>query len=328
MMNVVAVLTGAALIASAAAAEASCPTQGSGSVGELHRAWILEGWERREGDPRFVFPEKLGRFYDFTGEGVIIHDSFDPQKRIARSAAEYGSFFEAVFNGFRSARHAVTDGPHVVVGRDLATSSLEFVARLETNGGQVSGQRAQSQTVWRCTAGGWRIVREQNAVAADAVGTVERVLADRTASTATLLVEPGARTSPTVAAERVRTAFEAWAKGEGDIFNELLSEQVVWTIEGSGRYARTYTSRAQFLAEAVEPLGRRLARPVRPTVRRMFSEGNTVAVVWDGEAVATDGLPYRNSFVWIFDMDGEKATQVTAFLDLPSFEAVLDRIRR
>jgi hypothetical protein len=27
----------------------------------------------------------------------------------------------------------VTDGPHVVVGRNLATSAPEFVARLETN---------------------------------------------------------------------------------------------------------------------------------------------------------------------------------------------------
>jgi ketosteroid isomerase-like protein len=164
-------------VAAAASLAAACPAEGPVSPTELHRAWILEGWERREGDPRFVFREKLGRFYDFEGEGVVIHDSYDPQKRVARSADEYGNFFEDAFNGFRSARHAVTDGPHVIVGRDLATSTLEFVARLEMPDGKISSMRAQSQTVWRCTPKGWRIVREQNAVAEVLPTDVERAIA-------------------------------------------------------------------------------------------------------------------------------------------------------
>src|SRR5512138_3328204 len=97
------------LVMGALSSVSACPVEGSGSVADLHSAWILEGWERREGDPPFVFAEKLARFYDFDGNGIVIHDSWDPQKRVARSAREYGSFFEATFDSFKSARHAVTD---------------------------------------------------------------------------------------------------------------------------------------------------------------------------------------------------------------------------
>ncbi|MBM0104861.1 nuclear transport factor 2 family protein [Steroidobacter sp. S1-65] len=305
----------------------ACPVEGSGSVADLHAAWILEGWERREGDPRFVFEEKLGRFYDFDGKGVVIHDSWDPQKRVARSARQYGSFFEATFDSFKSARHAVTDGPHVIHGRDLATSSLEFIARLEGRDGKVNAARAQSQTVWRCTDKGWRIVREQNAVDDLDVARADAILQSQPRLTPTIIIEPGARTDERRAVAVLRMAFDDWAAGGNSFFNNVLRDDTVWTIEGSGRYAKTYSSREAFLAEAVAPFAKRLKQPMRPTVRQILSGGNHVAVVWDGSGVAIDGQPYANSYVWLFEMDGDKASRVTAFLDLQAYEAVLQRIK-
>lgn len=305
----------------------ACPIEGPGSVADLHAAWILDGWERREGDPRFVFEEKLGRFYDFDGKGVVIHDSWDPKKRVARSARQYGSFFEATFDSFKSARHAVTDGPHVIYGRDLATSSLEFIARLEAQDGTVNAARAQSQTVWRCTDKGWRIVREQNAVGDLDAATADAILKSEPRPTPTIIVEPGARTEEGRAVAVLRKAFDDWAAGGSSFFDNILRNDTVWTIEGSGHHAKTYTSREAFLNEAVAPFAKRLKEPVRPTVRQILSEGNHVAVIWDGAAVATDGQPYANSYVWLFEMDGDKASRVTAFLDLQAYEAVLQRIK-
>lgn len=305
----------------------ACPVEGSGSVADLHVAWILEGWERREGDPRFVFEQQLGRFYDFDGQGVVIHDSWDPQKRVARSARQYGSFFEAAFDSFKSARHAVTDGPQVIYGRDLATSSLEFIARLEGQDGKVNAARAQSQTVWRCTDKGWRIVREQNAVDDLDIAQADAILRSQSRPTPTIFIEPGARTEEGRAVAVLRKAFDDWAAGGNSFFTDVLRDDTVWTIEGSGRYAKTYTSREALLDEAIAPLAERLKQPVRPIVRQILSEGNHVAVIWDGASVAKDGQPYTNSYVWLFEMDGDKASRVTAFLDLRSYEAVLQRIK-
>jgi ketosteroid isomerase-like protein len=146
------------------AAVAACPSSpGATSPGELHRQWILEGWERREGDGRFVFADKLGRFYSQESD-LHLYDDYDPQHRVAQTAAEYGNFWEGPFNNFKSARHAVTDGPDVLIGGELATTTLEFVARLELSDGKVNSIRARSSLVWRCEDGSWRIVREQNSV--------------------------------------------------------------------------------------------------------------------------------------------------------------------
>ncbi|WP_050469232.1 hypothetical protein [Herbaspirillum chlorophenolicum] len=142
---------------------------------ELHRQWILEGWERSEGDAPFSFREKLGRFYS-SGNDLHLYDSFDPQHRVAHSAEDYCDYFEAVFNGFKSARHAVTDGPDTLKGEDFSATTLEFVARLETLGGKVIGCRARSAMVWRRENGAWRIVREQNAVREVPLEEVESAL--------------------------------------------------------------------------------------------------------------------------------------------------------
>lgn len=315
------------LVMGALSSVSACPVEGSGSVADLHSAWILEGWERREGDPPFVFAEKLARFYDFDGNGIVIHDSWDPQKRVARSAREYGSFFEATFDSFKSARHAVTDGPHVIYGRDLAASSLEFIARLEAKDGQVNAARAQSQTVWRCTDKGWRIAREQNAVDDLEPATADAILQSDPSPTPTLIVEPGARAEEGRATALLRKAFDHWAAGGNSFFSDVLRDDTVWTIEGSGRYAKTYTSRDAFMNEVIVPFAQRMKQPVRPTVRQILSEGNHIVVVWDGRGVAKDGQPYSNSYVWLFEMDGDKASRVTAFLDLQPYAAVLERIK-
>jgi ketosteroid isomerase-like protein len=144
-------------------AAAACSPSSASGPGELHRQWILEGWERREGDGRFVFANKLGRFYS-KGSDLHLYDDYDPQHRVARTASEYGGFWEGPFNNLKSARHAVTDGPDVLVGGGLAATTLEFVARLELPDGKVNSIRARSSLVWRCEEGGWRIVREQNSV--------------------------------------------------------------------------------------------------------------------------------------------------------------------
>jgi ketosteroid isomerase-like protein len=143
-------------------ADRGCAARGDASVAALHRHWILVGWERGPNDGLFDFREKLGRYYDWSGADVILYDDFDPRRRVVRSPAAYGAVWEPGFNAMRSARHRVLDGPHVLQSDGLAASTLVFGARLETNDGKVTFIRTFTSLVWRCTAEGWRIVREHN----------------------------------------------------------------------------------------------------------------------------------------------------------------------
>lgn len=146
----------------AAARAAACPAAGPASPGALHRDWILVGWEKRVGAPPFDFAQKLGRFYDWSSKDVVLYDDLSPQHRVAHSAAEYGAIWTPIFRAQRQVHHTVLDGPDVVASADLATSTLEFGARLEGPDGKISGIRDRSTLVWHCTDGGWRIVREHN----------------------------------------------------------------------------------------------------------------------------------------------------------------------
>ena len=53
-------------------------------------------------------------------------------------------------------------GPFVLASRDLAVTTLQWVARLEGRGSKVTGIRSFTTLAWRCTGDGWKIVREHN----------------------------------------------------------------------------------------------------------------------------------------------------------------------
>ncbi len=129
-------------------------------IADLHGRWVF-GWERDEGDPPFDFRRVFGDFYDFDSPDVRLYDDFDPEQRVATTAAEYGSIWEPVFRKTASVHHAVDDGPHVVAGQDVAASTLTFVARI-TLPDAITDIRTTTSLVRRRTRDGWRIVREHN----------------------------------------------------------------------------------------------------------------------------------------------------------------------
>jgi uncharacterized protein len=126
--------------------------------------------------------------------------------------------------------------------------------------------------------------------------------------------------------QAVQAAFDRWAAGGTDFFAETLSPDVVWTIAGSGRSSGTYRGLEDFKTRAVLPFTSRLRTSLRPTSRTVWADGDHIIAHWSGEAVAGDGEPYRNRYVWIFRMRGGKAVEVTAFLDLAPYEDVIRRV--
>jgi ketosteroid isomerase-like protein len=121
-------------------------------------------------------------------------------------------------------------------------------------------------------------------------------------------------------------AFDKWAAGGTGFFTEVLAPHVRWTIKGTGGFAGTYSGRDEFMRTVVAPFSSRLSTPIRPSVRKVWADGDDVAVYWDGAAVAKDGVPYHNSYVWVFRIEDGQAVEVVAFLDLVPFQDVIERI--
>lgn len=139
--------------------------------------------------------------------------------------------------------------------------------------------------------------------------------------------------SPTVASEQaadvaaeneriVRDAFETWAGGRY-VFGELLSDNVAWTIHGTGPAAGTSTDMTTFIEQAARPVTSRLASPLVPEVHDIWAADNTVIIRWDGSAPTTGEGVYENQFLWILRMEDGLVVEAEAFLDLRAYDALV-----
>lgn len=145
-------------------------------VAALQRRWIFE-WDRREGDPAFDFEANLAGYYDLDSDDVILFDDFDPQRRVLRSASEYGRVFAPAFTQLRTAEHAIERAPDVIVSGDLAATQMVFIARLTAADGSIMGTRAINSQIWRSGDDGrWRIVRDHTSVEQIPAGEAEHAM--------------------------------------------------------------------------------------------------------------------------------------------------------
>ncbi|MCC5668773.1 nuclear transport factor 2 family protein [Nostoc sp. CHAB 5784] len=125
--------------------------------------------------------------------------------------------------------------------------------------------------------------------------------------------------------EIVQQYFNDWRNRTGNFFN-LLAPEATWTITGTGAMAGTYRSRQELLDRVINPTSARLSTPIVPTMRGIWADGDIVIVLWDGEATARDGKPYRNTYTWYLQMQNGKAIKAIAFLDMQEFTDLLTRV--
>jgi ketosteroid isomerase-like protein len=125
--------------------------------------------------------------------------------------------------------------------------------------------------------------------------------------------------------ERVEAAFDRWTRGEGNVF-DLLADDAQWTITGSSTLAGTYTSRRQFLDEAIAPISARLSGPIRPSVQSVVAEGDWVVVLFEGHATGADGVPYDNRYSWHLRWADDAVVEAIAFFDAPALDDLFERV--
>lgn len=123
----------------------------------------------------------------------------------------------------------------------------------------------------------------------------------------------------------VRDRFEAWSAGTGSPF-ELLADDASWTIVGGSDVAGTYPSREAFLAAVIRPFNARMKEGLKPQIRRLHAEGDSVIIFFDAAGVARDGKPYANTYAWFFEMAGGRVSRAHAFFDSLAFNDLWRRV--
>ena len=126
--------------------------------------------------------------------------------------------------------------------------------------------------------------------------------------------------------ETIRRAFVAWSDGTGGPYT-LLADRATWTITGNSAVSKTYESREAFLSEVIRPFNARMKTGLKPTLRQIFQDGDTVIVFFDASGMARDGQPYRNTYAWFLTMQDGQIVRAVAFFDSISFDAFWKRVQ-
>ncbi len=82
----------------------------------------------------------------------------------------------------------------------------------------------------------------------------------------------------------------------------------------------------EFLDAVITPFNRRLSQRLIPTVRGIYADGDMVLALWDGEGVARDGKPYRNTYAWFMQMRDGRIVDVVACFDTIEFTDFWTRV--
>jgi ketosteroid isomerase-like protein len=124
---------------------------------------------------------------------------------------------------------------------------------------------------------------------------------------------------------RIERSFNAWRDGTGSPY-DLLADNATWTIVGRSAASKTYESREAFMREVIRPFNARLSAPLRPEIRSLYADGDTVIIFFDARGTARDGKPYENTYAWFLTMQDDKVIKAFAFFDSVEFNEFWTRV--
>lgn len=125
--------------------------------------------------------------------------------------------------------------------------------------------------------------------------------------------------------ELVLARFEAWKAGTGSPY-ELLADDAEWTIVGHSLASKTYKSREAFMSEVIRPFNARMQVGLKPAIRNIYADGNTVIVFFDASGTARDGKTYANTYAWFLELSDGKIVKASAFFDSVVFNDFWQRV--
>ena len=123
----------------------------------------------------------------------------------------------------------------------------------------------------------------------------------------------------------IAAALAAWRDGTGSPY-DLLADDAAWTIVGRSLASKTYDSREAFMRDVIRPFNARMSSGLRPEVRHLYADGDTVVALFDARGVARDGKPYENTYAWFLTMQNGRIVRAVAFFDSVAFNDLWTRV--
>ena len=123
--------------------------------------------------------------------------------------------------------------------------------------------------------------------------------------------------------ELMERIFIELAKGNSLPFVESMADEFSWTIPGTTKWSKTYRGKQAVLAELFAALRATLAPPIAVEAFRFIADDDYVAVEARGRNATKAGLPYNNTYCYVFRLAGGKLQEVTEYMDTQLVNAAL-----
>lgn len=117
--------------------------------------------------------------------------------------------------------------------------------------------------------------------------------------------------------------FSELSKGNSLPFVERMSDQFSWTITGTTSWSKKYEGKRAVIDHLFGALRAKLAPPIVVEAQRFIADGDLVAVEARGKNTTKDGVPYNNTYCYVFRLADGKLMEMTEYLDTELVSAAL-----
>ncbi len=115
--------------------------------------------------------------------------------------------------------------------------------------------------------------------------------------------------------EQMRAIFDAAAEGDFAPLLGAMADEVTWDLKGSTPFSKVYAGKEKIASRLLGPLRQRIAGLLTLKAGRLIAEGELVVVEARGNATTTDGVPYNNTYCFIFRLEDGRIREITEYVD-------------
>ena len=120
--------------------------------------------------------------------------------------------------------------------------------------------------------------------------------------------------------------FAELAQGNARPFVAAMAEDFRWTVAGTGTWARTFDGKQAVINELFGALRERIEGNVKTIPQRFIADGDVVVVEARGNNVTKSGVPYNNTYCFVFRLADGQLQEVTEYMDTELCTAVLGEL--
>jgi ketosteroid isomerase-like protein len=120
----------------------------------------------------------------------------------------------------------------------------------------------------------------------------------------------------------LQNIFAELAQSNSRPFVDAMAEDFRWTMPGSNPWSKTYAGKAAVLNELFPALRRKMDR-ITTIAHRFIADGDYVAVEARGANLTKAGVPYNNTYCFVFRLADGKLAELTEYMDTELVTAAL-----